>query len=302
MKVALIIPCLNEAEALPRLFEQIRTHLPDAEVHIFDNASTDDTLNIARSHGAKVHAVIERGKGRVVARMFADVDADVYVMADGDGTYDLAATAQHIRRLADEQIDMIVGTRLESYDESASRKGHKTGNRMLTRLMNCLFRNQLTDVLSGYRVMSRRFVKTAPVMVSGFEIEVMLTIHALDIRCHIAEVPINYFKRVEGTSSKLRTLRDGWRILLAMVYFFKEVRPFLFFTLGSLALGLLSLGIGVPVIMEYFETGLVPRFPTAILAASLMIAALISLSCGLILDSVARQRKEVKRLFYLQGK
>jgi glycosyltransferase involved in cell wall biosynthesis len=300
-RIALIIPCLNEAEALPRLFEQIRTHLPTGEVHIFDNGSTDNTPEIARNNGAKVHTVIERGKGRVVARMFADVNADVYVMVDGDGTYDLASTSQHIQKLLDERIDMIIGTRLDSYTESASRKGHKTGNQLLSGLMNFLFKNQLTDVLSGYRIMSRRFVKTAPVMVSGFEIEVMLTIHALDIRCHMAEVPINYFKRVEGSTSKLRTLRDGWRILLAIFYFFKEVRPFLFFTSGSILLSLLSLAIGVPVIMEFFETGLVPRFPSAILAASLMIAALISLSCGLILDSVSEQRRELKRLFYLSS-
>jgi glycosyltransferase involved in cell wall biosynthesis len=299
-RIALIIPCLNEAEALPRLFEQIQAHLPQAEVHIFDNGSTDGTPEVARKHGALVHTVAERGKGRVVARMFADVDADVYVMVDGDATYDLASAGQHIRKLVDDHIDMTIGTRLDSYTGSASRKGHKTGNQLLSGLINRLFRNQLTDVLSGYRIMSRRFVKTAPVMVSGFEIEIMLTIHALDIRSHIVEVPINYFKRVDGSVSKLRTLRDGWRILLAIFYFFKEVRPFLFFTSVSAALGVLSLGIGMPVVIEFFETGLVPRFPSAILAASLMIAALISFSCGLVLDSVSEQRRELKRLFYLR--
>jgi glycosyltransferase involved in cell wall biosynthesis len=300
-RVALIIPCLNEAEALPRLFEQIRQHLPSAEVHVFDNGSTDNTPEVARNHGAKVHTVIERGKGRVVARMFADVDADAYVMVDGDATYDLAVTSQHIQKLLDDHIDMIIGTRLNTYAGSASRKGHKTGNQLLTGLINRLFKNQLTDVLSGYRIMSRRFVKTAPVMVSGFEIEVMLTIHALDIRSQIVEVPINYFKRVEGSASKLRTLRDGWRILLAIFYFFKEVRPFLFFTVVSSLLSVLSLAIGLPVVLEFFETGLVPRFPSAILAASLMIAAMISFSCGLILDSVAEQRRDLKRLFYLHN-
>lgn len=299
-RIALIIPCLNEAEALPLLFEQIRTHLPGAEIHIFDNGSTDGTPEVARNHGAALHSVIERGKGRVVARMFADVDADVYVMVDGDATYDLAATGEHIRRLVSEHVDMIIGTRMSAYAHSASRKGHQIGNQLLSGLINRLFKNQLTDVLSGYRIMSRRFVKTAPVLVSGFEIEVMLTIHALDIRSHIVEVPINYLKRVEGSASKLRTLRDGWRILLAIVYFFKEVRPFFFFTLLSGLLFVLSLAVGIPVVIEFFETGLVPRFPSAILAASLMITSLISLSCGLILDSVAGQRRDLKRLFYLR--
>jgi len=299
--VALIIPCLNEAHALPLLFAQIQTHLPQAEVHIFDNGSTDGTLEVAKSFGAHVHVVAERGKGRVVARMFADVDADVYVMVDGDATYDLASSAEHVRMLVDNRVDMIVGTRLESYEDSASRPGHKTGNQLLSSLINSLFQSKLRDVLSGYRIMSRRFVKTTPVMAAGFEIEVMLTIHALDIRSHIVEVPINYLKRANGTQSKLRTVRDGWRILLAIFYFFKEVRPFLFFTATSAVLTFLSLAIGVPVVLEFFETGLVPRFPSAILAASLMIAALVSLSCGLVLDSVAEQRRELKRLFYLRN-
>lgn len=298
--VALIIPCLNEAHALPQLLHQIKTHLPQAEVHIFDNGSTDGTPDVAKSLGAHVHVVAERGKGRVVARMFADVNADVYVMVDGDATYDLTSSAEHVRMLVDNKVDMIVGTRLGSYEDSASRPGHKTGNRLLSSLINSLFGSKLHDVLSGYRIMSQRFVKTTPVMAAGFEIEVMLTIHALDIRSYIIEVPINYLKRANGTQSKLRTVRDGWRILLAIFYFFKEVRPFLFFTTISAALIFLSLVIGIPVVLEFFKTGLVPRFPSAILAASLMIAALVSLSCGLILDSVAEQRRELKRLFYLR--
>lgn len=299
--VALIIPCLNEENALPVLFEQIRLNLPEADVHIFDNDSTDNTAKLARSYGANVHTVYERGKGCVVARMFADVEADVYVMVDGDATYDLSRVSEYIQLLLDGRIDMLVGSRLGSYSTSSSRIGHKSGNWFLTSLVNKLFRCRLTDVLSGYRIMSRRFVKSAPVLVDGFEVEVMLTMHALEIRSHIVEMPIQYLRRADGTASKLNTIRDGWRILMTIAYFYKEIRPFRFFTLMSLVLMLVSLMTGIPVVLEFIETGLVPRFPTAILAASLMLAALISFSCGLILDSVAAQRRELKRLFFLRS-
>jgi glycosyltransferase involved in cell wall biosynthesis len=298
--IALIIPCLNEAKALPVLFQQISQHLPEAKVHIFDNGSTDATVEIAHSHGAVVHSVFERGKGRVVARMFSDVDADVYMMVDGDATYDLAHAKEHIDLLIRNHIDMLVGSRMGSYRTSSSRKGHKTGNMILSQLLNKLFEGRLNDVLSGYRIMSRRFVKTTPVMAEGFEIEVMLTIHALDLRCHVIEMPIQYMKRIDGTVSKLNTVRDGWTILMAIIYYFKEIEPFRFFTVVSIVLSLISLLIGIPVVIEFFGTGLVPRFPSAILAASLMLAALISFSCGLVLSSVAAQRRELKRLFFLQ--
>jgi len=298
-RIALIVPCLNEAAALPVLFAQVRSHLPEAEVHVFDNGSSDDTCRVAQQHGARLHHVAEKGKGHVVARMFADVDADVYLMVDGDGTYDLSDAAAHVRRVVDEDIDMIIGSRLDTYEQSGSRGGHKFGNQLLTRLVSRLFHARLGDVLSGYRVMSRRFVKSAPVLASGFEVEVMLTVHALEIRTHLAQEPVRYLKRAEGSASKLRTLRDGCRILLAIIYLFKEIRPFRFFSaVGGMGV-LLSLLIGVPVVIEFLETGLVPRFPSAILAASLMLAGLICFSCGLILDSVARQRRELKRLAYL---
>lgn len=297
--IALILPCLNEAAALPGLFEQIAKYLPDAKVHIFDNGSTDRTADVATQFGATVHRVFERGKGNVVARMFADVDAEIYVMLDGDGTYPLDRASEHIGRVQSEQIDMLIGSRLGSYDDSASRSGHRFGNEVLSGLVRRIFHASIMDVLSGYRVMSRRFVKSAPVLVSGFEIEVMLTIHALEIRSHIVEAPVGYLKRAEGSASKLRTLRDGARILWAIVYFFKEVRPFRFFSTIALLLALISLAVGLPVIVEFFKTGLVPRFPSAILASAIMLASVISLTCGLILDSVASQRRELKRLFYL---
>lgn len=298
--IALIVPCLNEARALPALFEDIERYLPGVAVHVFDNNSTDGTPEVARRFGATVHSVAVRGKGSVVARMFSDVDADVYVMVDGDATYDLSMVRAHIDRLLAERIDILVGARLQSYEDSGSRPGHKFGNRLLSGLLNGIFKCSLQDVLSGYRIMSRRFVKSAPVLAKGFEVEVMLTIHALDIRCSMEEQPIRYLKRAQGTASKLNTLRDGLRILWAIIYLFKEVRPFRFFSQLSTVLAAMSLLLGVPVVMEFLDTGLVQRFPTAILAASLMLAAVISFSSGLVLNSVAAQRREMKRLFFLR--
>lgn len=299
-RIALIVPCLNEEAALPTLFAQSRMHLPQAEIHIFDNGSTDRTLAVAEAHGAITHQVAERGKGNAVARMFADVDADVYLMADGDGTYDLADAAAHVRLVSETGVDMVIGSRKASYAGSGSRPGHRFGNWFLTTLLGRLFGRKFEDILSGYRVMSRRFVKSAPVLATGFEIEAMLTVHALEVRSHIVEVPVRYLQRAAGTSSKLNTLRDGLLILGTIIYLFKEVRPFVFFSGLAAILATLSLCAGLPVIAEYEQTGLVPRFPTAILAASLMLAALISITCGLILDSVAAQRREMKRLAFLQ--
>lgn len=299
-RIALIVPCLNEAAAMPTLFAQIAEHLPEATVHIFDNASTDGTPDVARGFGATVHRVAERGKGHVVSRMFADVDADIYLMIDGDATYDLSEVRQHVRMLTEERIDMLVGTRIDNYRDSQSRPGHQFGNLLLTRLLGWLFNRRFADVLSGYRLMSRRFVKTAPILARGFEVETTLSVHALEIRCHVVEAPIRYLKRAEGSQSKLRTLRDGLRIVNTMFYLLKEVRPFLFFSVVGAALASLSLAVGIPVVEEFFRTGLVPRFPSAILAAALMLSALISATCGLILDSVASQRRELKRLFFLR--
>lgn len=299
-RIALVVPCLNEESALPVLFAQARQHLADAEIHIFDNGSSDRTLEVARSHNAITHCVHERGKGNVVSRIFSDVDADVYIMVDGDGTYDLSAVAVHVGRVINDGADMVIGSRMASYGASGSRRGHRFGNWLLTFLLSRAFGRQFEDVLSGYRVMSRRFVKTAPVMASGFEVEVMLTVHALDIRSHIAEAPVIYLKRPSGTQSKLSTTKDGLRILSTIIYLVKEVRPLAFFSTVAAALAALSLLIGIPVIVEFEQTGLVPRFPSAILSASLMLSALIATTCGLILDSVAGQRREMKRLHFLQ--
>lgn len=298
-KVAVILPCLNEENAIGVVVKEFRDYLPDAAIYIFDNGSDDNTMQEARDAGAAVFSEPARGKGNVVRRMFADVEADVYVMADGDGTYDVSRAPELVQRLLDERLDMIIGSRLDSYHQSGSRSGHQLGNQMITRAVNLLFGVDFKDILSGYRVMSRRFVKTAPVLVGGFEVETMLTIHALETRASIVEVPCRYSSRVLGTESKLRTYRDGWRILQTILYFFKEVRPFLFFSLLALLFFVTGLVFGVPVILEYMETGLVPRFPTAFLATGLMVLAGISLTSGLILDSVALQRREQKRFAYL---
>lgn len=298
-RVAILLPCLNEAEALPFLFSQIGEHIPEAVVHVFDNDSHDKTAKVAATLGARVHSVLERGKGRVVSRMFSDVDADVFLMVDGDGTYDLSNARQHLTRVLEENIDMLMGSRIESYGESQSRRGHESGNRLITWLVGALFKRRFKDVLTGYRMMSRRFVKSAPVMADGFEVETMLTVHALEIRCQVVEVPIRYLSRPGGSASKLNTLRDGARILRTIGYLLKEVRPLYFFSLAGAAFGILSFAVGIPVVIEFFETGLVPRFPSAILAAALMLIAATSFTCGLILDSVAGQRREMKRLAFL---
>lgn len=298
-RVAILLPCLNEAEALPILFSQIREHIPEAVVHVFDNDSRDNTAEVAAALGARVHQVVERGKGRVVSRMFSDVDADVFLMVDGDGTYDLSNARQHIATVLAKNVDMLMGSRMESYAGSRSRRGHEVGNRLITWLVGVLFKRRFKDVLTGYRIMSRRFVKTAPVMADGFEVETMLTVHALEIRCHVVEVPIRYLSRPGGSASKLNTFRDGARILRTIGYLLKEVRPLYFFSSAGAAFGILSLAVGLPVVIEFLETGLVPRFPSAILAAALMLIAVTSFTCGLILDSVAGQRREMKRLAFL---
>jgi glycosyltransferase involved in cell wall biosynthesis len=298
-RIAILVPCLNEAEALPVLFSQIREHIPEAVVHVFDNDSPDKTGEVAAAHGARVHSVLERGKGRVVSRMFSDVDADVFLMVDGDGTYDLHDAREHVARMLEANIDMLMGSRVDSYGESRSRRGHEWGNRLITWLLGALFKRQFQDVLTGYRMMSRRFVKTAPVMADGFEVETMLTVHALEIRCQVVEVPIRYLVRAVGSTSKLKTFQDGARILRTIAYLLKEVRPLYFFSLAGTMFGVLSFAVGVPVITEFFETGLVPRFPSAILAAALMLTAVISFTCGLVLDSVAGQRREMKRIAFL---
>ena len=297
-RIAVLVPCHNEAATVGTVVKDFRRHLPMAQIHVYDNASTDDTAALARQAGAHVRHEPQRGKGNVVRRMLADVDADVYVLVDGDGTYDAASAPRLVEHLLDSGLDMVNGARIAE-TQSAFRPGHAFGNRFLTSLVSRVFGNRLRDMLSGYRVMSRRFVKSFPARSSGFEIETELTVHAQELRVPLAELPIPYRERPSGSTSKLHTVRDGMRIIRVILYLIKEERPLLFFTVGALTLAVVSISLGIPIIGTFVHTGLVPRLPTAILATGLMILAFLALVCGLILDSVTQGRRELKRLAYL---
>jgi glycosyltransferase involved in cell wall biosynthesis len=297
-KVAVLLPCHNEGPVIGRVVADLIKALPQALVYVYDNNSTDDTAANARRAGAVVRSERTQGKGHVVRRMFADIEADIYVLADGDGTYDATTAAAMIDRLIEENLDMVVGVRVHGTRERAYRFGHRFGNDLLSATVSRLFGSTVADMLSGYRVMSRRMVKSFPALASGFEIETMLTIHTLDLRLPFAEVESAYFERSQHTTSKLRTLRDGLRILGTILLLYKEFHPFRFFVALSSVLVAASLALGLPVVIEFLETGLVPRFPTAILATGLMVLAGIGATCGVILDTVSRGRREIKRLHY----
>lgn len=277
----------------------MKAAVPDATVYVYDNNSKDQTSARAREAGAVVYVERLQGKGNVVRRMFSDVEADVYVMTDGDATYDPEPLPGMIDLLINENLDMVVGKRIHTAQE-AYRPGHVLGNKLLTGFLAYLFGQRFTDILSGYRVFSRRYVKSFPSLSAGFEIETELTVHALTLGMPIAERDTKYFARLEGSVSKLNTYRDGIRILSVMLGLFKNERPLAFFGVAGALLALLSIGLAIPVIITFIETGLVPRFPTAILSASIMLLAFLSLVCGLVLDTVTRGRREMKRLSYLQ--
>jgi glycosyltransferase involved in cell wall biosynthesis len=297
-RIAVLIPCFNEEASIGRVVQDIRTALPTATVHVYDNNSTDRTASIARAAGAIVRREAQQGKGNVVRRMFADVEADVYLLLDGDDTYDATAAPTLIGLLIDQQLDMVNGVRANAI-EGAYRRGHRIGNRVLTGLVRRLFGNRMQDILSGYRVFSRRFVKSFPALASGFETETEFTVHALELNMPIGEVAVGYRERPLGSVSKLHTFSDGVRILRVILLLLKEQQPFLFFGVIGLALLLLGVGLSVPVIVTFLRSGLVPRLPTAVLSVALVLLAFSLMICGLILDSVARGRKEAKRLAYL---
>jgi glycosyltransferase involved in cell wall biosynthesis len=298
LRVVVVLPCYNEEAAIAETVAGFRAALPGATVYVYDNNSRDRTVEIARGAGAIVRTEIQQGKGNVVRRMFADIDADIYVMADGDLTYDPKAAPAMVAMLVDQQLDMVVGTRQHEQTD-AYRGGHVMGNKLFTGLLAGLFGRSFSDIFSGYRVFSRRFVKSFPVLSAGFEIETEMSVHALELRMPVGEVATAYGARPEGSESKLSTYRDGWRILKTIGTLYRIERPVLFF--GSIGALLLLVGVllAIPLLLTYLDTGLVPRIPTAILITGLAIVATLCFFTGLILDTVTRGRREVRRLAYL---
>lgn len=300
-KIAVVVPCYNEELSVAAVIAQFRENLPEAEIYIFDNNSKDKTAQIAREQGAHVKLVSLKGKGNVVRRMFADVEADVFIMVDGDATYDAGAAKTMIDKLIDDRLDMVVGCRKENGDAGTYRQGHRFGNKMLTGTVTTIFKGEFSDMLSGYRAFTRRYVKSFPCLSRGFEIETELTIHALELRMRYGEVETSYGERPEGSTSKLSTYKDGVKILKTILKLYISERPLYFFLILSAFFAAISLILGLPILVEYEHTGLVPRFPTAILASAVMTISIISFVCGIILESVTMGRREMKALFYLNA-
>ncbi|MBH5369541.1 glycosyltransferase family 2 protein [Bradyrhizobium glycinis] len=298
LRIAVLVPCYNEEAAVATVVADFRKALPSAEIYVYDNNSRDRTAAVAREAGAIVRSERRQGKGHVVRRMFADVEADVYVLVDGDATYDAPSAPIMIDKLLDEHLDMVVGLRVDQV-QAAYRLGHRTGNRMLTGFLSDTFGHAFKDILSGYRVFSRRFVKSFPVLSDGFEIETELAVYALELSLPVAEVETPYYARPEGSFSKLNTWRDGFRIFGTMLKLYRAERPLRFFTVIGILLALASIIFAIPIVITFIETGLVPRLPTAVLSMGLMIMALLSVSSGLVLDTVTRGRREMKMLAYL---
>ena len=299
-EIAVLLPCYNEAAAIGQVVKSFSAALPGCKVYVYDNASTDNTSEVALAAGAIVRTESRKGKGNVVKRMFADIDADIYIMADGDQTYDAVAAPRIVDALIINNVDMVVGTRVEvAQGSDAYRPGHRFGNELFTRTVGLLFGKQFTDILSGYRAFSRRLVKSFPVLSTGFDIEVELTIHTLELRLPVAEVKTDYFERPEGSVSKLNKYRDGLKILCRVLHMLKETKPLLFFGSIALFLTVLSLVLAAPLALTYIDTGLVPRLPTAVLTTGIMLLACLSFVCGIILAGVCKGRREAKYMHYL---
>lgn len=297
-RIAVLIPCYNEEVSIRKVVGDFQAELPDVSVYVFDNNSTDRSAQIAREAGATVLRVKSKGKGSVVRRMFADVEADIYLLVDGDDTYAASCAKEMIEQLLVENLDMVVGRRVDN-GKDAYRTGHRFGNRLLTEFVAMIFGREFKDILSGYRVFSRRFVKSFPALASGFEIETELTVHALELRMPVEEIDTLYKSRLDGSTSKLHTYSDGFRILMTIFKLFRQERPLMFFGGIGVVFAIMSIGFAVPLLQIYLHTGLVTRLPTAILATGMMLVSFLSIACGLILDTVTRGRQEIKRLVYL---
>lgn len=297
-RTAVLIPCFNEGTTVAQVIADFRAAVPGADIYVYDNNSTDRTIEIARQSGAIVGREPRQGKGHVVRRMFRDIDADIYVLVDGDATYDAPSARELVAELVAGRYDMVVGARV-SQGETVYRRGHRFGNRMLTGFVAAIFGTDLRDMLSGYRVFSRRFVKSFPALSSGFEIETELTIHALELELPIMEIDTPYFARPVGSASKLNTWRDGVRIMFTILQLYRSERPLPFFAIVGALSAILSVALAIPIFITFLTTGLVPRIPTAILSTGLMILAFLSIAIGLVLDTVTRGRREMKLLAYL---
>jgi len=300
-RVAVLVPCYNEEAAIGKVVADFRAALPDAAIFVYDNNSTDRTVEAAAKAGAIVRREHHQGKGRVVRRMFTDIDAEIYVLVDGDATYDAPSARGMIEKLVAERLDMVCAVRVDR-EEAAYRLGHRAGNRMLTGFVAHVFGQSFTDMLSGYRVFTRRFVKSFPALSGGFEIETELTVHALELELPVGEMRTPYYSRPQGSASKLSTWRDGFRILRTVLRLYRAERPLPLFTGIGISLAIFAVGIAIPVFVTYLQEGIVPRLPTAVLATGLMLLASLAIACGLILDTVTRGRREIKRLAYLQQK
>ncbi|HEY5966143.1 MAG TPA: glycosyltransferase family 2 protein [Xanthobacteraceae bacterium] len=297
-RVAVLVPCYNEEAAIGQVVADFRAALPDAAIYVYDNNSTDRTVEAAAKAGATVRRETHQGKGHVVRRMFTDVDADIYVLVDGDATYDAPSAPQMIGMLVAERLDMVCAVRVDR-EEAAYRLGHRAGNRLLTGFVAHVFGRSFTDMLSGYRVFTRRFVKSFPVLSGGFEIETELTVHALELELPVGEMPTPYYSRPLGSASKLNTWRDGVRILKTVLRLYRAERPLALFTGIGISLAIAAVGLAIPIFVTYFHDGIVPRLPTAVLSTGLMVLAFLSIACGVILDTVTRGRRELKLLAYL---
>jgi len=299
-KIAVLIPCYNEEKAIYKVVMDFKSQLPEAEIYVYDNNSKDNTSSEALRAGAIVKFEPRQGKGHVVRRMFASIEADVYLMVDGDGTYDYSRARELVDTLLSDQLDMVIGVRVEK-TETAHRVGHKFGNQLFNFALKLLFQSNFKDIFSGYRVFSRRMIKSFPAISNGFDIETELSVFALNLKLPAKEVDTDFFDRIEGTQSKLSTFKDGFKIGLRMLSLFKDFRPFLLFSLISVALTSSGLGLGIIVVQEFLATGYVSRVPSAVLCVGLIMLGFLSFACGLILDSISNQRRENLRLHYLRN-
>lgn len=297
-EVAILVPCYNEERAIAKVVADFRAALPEAVVYVYDNNSSDNTVAVAKAAGAVVRRERHQGKGYVVRRMFNDIEADIYVLVDGDATYDAPGAQRMIAKLLADRLDMVVATRVD-HEASAYRRGHRAGNLLLTGFVAHIFGHAFTDILSGYRVFSRRFVKSFPILSGGFEIETELTVHALELELPVGEVATPYYARPSGSASKLSTWHDGFRILWTVLKLYRAERPLSLFGAFGIALAIMSIGLAIPIFITYVQEGLVPRLPTAVLSTGLMLLAFLSIACGLILDTVTRGRREAKLIAYL---